>query len=78
MKKNKVNYLEELQKIYESEINVSIETFFDDGVSVKIGDNLNGFKFRKTLKTYSEAMETIIQKVQELYPDSIYSKDKGE
>ncbi len=34
---------EELQKIYDSEINVSLSTLWDGGFEVKLGDEMNGF-----------------------------------
>ena len=33
----------ELQKIYESEINVSISWVWDGGIDVRLGDVVNGF-----------------------------------
>lgn len=33
----------ELQKIYDSEINVSIGWLWDEGIDVRLGDLLNGF-----------------------------------
>jgi len=34
----------ELQKIYDSEINVSISWLWDGGITVRLGDQMNGFE----------------------------------
>jgi hypothetical protein len=34
---------DELQKIYDSEINVEISWLWDGGIEVRLGDRLNGF-----------------------------------
>jgi len=33
----------ELQKIYDSEINISIGWFWDGGITLRLGDEMNGF-----------------------------------
>jgi hypothetical protein len=33
----------ELQKVYDSEINVCIQWLWDGGIEVKLGDDVNGF-----------------------------------
>jgi hypothetical protein len=38
----------ELQKIYESEINVSISWLWDGGIEVRLGDQVNGFVAEET------------------------------
>jgi hypothetical protein len=35
--------MDELQKIYDSEINVSFSWLWDGGIDVKLGDEMNGF-----------------------------------
>jgi hypothetical protein len=34
----------ELQKIYDSEINVEISWFWDSGITIKLGDPMNGYR----------------------------------
>jgi len=34
---------QELQKIYDSEINISIGWFWDGGITLRLGDEMNGF-----------------------------------
>jgi hypothetical protein len=40
---------DELQKIYDSEINVEISWFWDSGVTIKLGDPLNGYLAQTTV-----------------------------
>jgi len=70
------DYIEELQKIYDSEINFTIETFWDGGITIKIGDEQNGFEYENTYSTFEEAIKNLISKVMKLYPDSEYFKNK--
>lgn len=67
----------ELQKIYDSEINFSISTFWDDGITVKLGDEMNGFIAETTKDTFVEAIAWLIQQVVEKYPKSVYAISKG-
>jgi hypothetical protein len=39
----------ELQKIYDSEINVRINWFWDGGIEVHLGDEMNGYVAEETL-----------------------------
>lgn len=49
------------QQLYDREINFSISTFWDGGFTVKIGDELNGFRAETTVATYAEALEWLEQ-----------------
>jgi hypothetical protein len=49
------------QQLYDREINFSISCFWDDGFTVKIGDELNGFLAETTVATYAEALEWLEQ-----------------
>lgn len=63
----------ELQRIYNSEINFSISTFWDGGFNVKLGDSMNGFIAETTEDTIKDAIYWLIDKVLELHPGSLYS-----
>ena len=43
---------DELQKIYDSEINVTISWFWDGGIDVRLGDEMNGFVAEETVKSF--------------------------
>jgi hypothetical protein len=44
-----------IDAVYESEINCSVEAFWDGGLTVKLGDDLNGFVAEPECKTSFEA-----------------------
>jgi hypothetical protein len=50
------------QQLYDREINFSISCFWDGGFTVKIGDELNGFRAETTVATYAEALQWLDQK----------------
>ena len=66
-------YTEELQQIYNSEINFSISCFWDGGFTVQLGDKQNGFKAGAVKETIEQAVEWLVNEVMERYPGSLYS-----
>jgi hypothetical protein len=44
----------ELQKIYDSEINIEIGWFWDGGIEVRLGDKMSGYLAEETLTSTSE------------------------
>jgi hypothetical protein len=69
---------EVLDRLYESEINVSISWIWDGGFELKLGDKLNGFdaESRTTIKTSAEAAAWLDQTARRLYPQSEYATRK--
>jgi hypothetical protein len=61
------------QRLYDSEINFSITTFWDGGFTVKIGDDMNGFAAEETVRTYAEALEWLDATARARYPRSRYA-----
>lgn len=63
----------ELKKLYDSEINVRIDSFWDGGWRIMLGDEMNGYK--NTRWDYCE-MDEIVPALRELarefYPESKY------
>ena len=41
----------ELQKIYDSEINLRIGWFWDGGMEIRLGDDMNGYLAEETVST---------------------------
>lgn len=66
--------MEILQLLHDSEINASIEWFFDGIWTVKIGDALNGYKAKVIVKSAEEAEAWLHIMARELYPDSDYAR----
>ena len=42
-RQNTIDLAAELQKIYDSEINVEVSWVWDGGIEVRLGDRLNGY-----------------------------------
>lgn len=43
-----------MQQLYESEINVSVSSFYDDGFLVQLGDEVTGFVAEARLPTWAD------------------------
>jgi hypothetical protein len=65
---------QELQRIYDSEINVRIESFWDGGWRLLLGDALNGFTPQQSARTAEEIAPTLQAMIKEHYPDSAYAR----
>lgn len=48
-----------LARLYASEINCSISSFWDGGFDVKLGDEMNGWKAETTIMTEGFGVETV-------------------
>jgi hypothetical protein len=79
-----MNEIKTLQKIYDSEINfVILSPCWDMGITVIIGPEPYGCDLSKdkceytsdTFKSMSKAVEHLVEKVLELYPDSTFTKN---
>jgi hypothetical protein len=56
-----------------SEINASVETFFDCGWRVAIGDRVNGWLATGTVDSWPEAEAWLDANARKLYPESNYA-----
>jgi hypothetical protein len=63
-----------LQDLYDSEINFSIVTFFDNGFEVKLGDDMNGFVASGNAQEFENAVEWLRVRAIEKYPESTFAK----
>jgi hypothetical protein len=79
-----MNEIKTLQKIYDSEINfVILSPCWDMGITVIIGPEPYGCDLSKdkceytsgTFKSMGKAVEHLVEKVLELYPDSTFTKN---
>ena len=64
----------ELQKIYDSEINIRIGWLWDGGIEVRLGDEMNGYHAEETVKSISDVLPWLQEAVAHFYPDSTYAK----
>jgi hypothetical protein len=67
---------EELQKIYDSEINVQISWLWDGGIDVKLGDEMNGYEAETNVKTVAEIVPWLQKAIHKHYPTSTYNLDR--
>lgn len=58
-----------LQDIYDNEINISINWFWDNGIDVAIGDDINGWEDSGNFDTIKEAMEWLEKTIPVYYPE---------
>lgn len=63
----------ELQKIYDSEINLRIGWLWDGGIEVRIGDDANGFIAAETVASATEILPWLQEAIAHFYPASTYA-----
>ena len=66
----------ELQKIYDSEINVHISWLWDGGIDIKLGDDMNGFDAETQVKTAGQIVPWLQDAIRKHYPTSKYNLDR--
>lgn len=66
--------MDELQALYDSEINFQISTFYDNGFEWKLGDILNGWKAEGRADTLKEAVHELIEAAVTTYSNSDFAK----
>ena len=64
----------ELQKIYDSEINIRISWLWDGGIDVMLGDEVNGYEAAENVQSINEAVPWLQEAIAHFYPDSTYAK----
>lgn len=67
---------QELQKIYDSEINIEIRWFWDVGIDVKLGDEMNGYYAEASVRTVTEILPWLQKTIHKHYPTSKYNLDR--
>ena len=63
-----------LQKLYDSEINFEIFTFWAAGFDWKLGDEMNGFKDGGRADSLEEAARDLAIAAVKHFPDSTFAK----
>jgi hypothetical protein len=64
---------QELQRIYDSEINVLIGWLWDGGIDVRLGDEVNGFLAEENVPSITEIVPWLQEAIAHFYPDSTYA-----
>jgi hypothetical protein len=63
----------ELQKIYDSEINLRIGWLWDGGIEVRLGDEMNGFLAEENLSSMADIVPWPQEAIAHFYPNSSYA-----
>jgi hypothetical protein len=67
-----------MKRLYESEINCSISSFWDGGWTVRLGDEMNGFAAETNCSTLDEAAAFLDREAKRHFPESVYALGKLE
>ena len=70
----KVMLEDELQRIYESEINVRISWLWDGGIDVRLGDEMNGYLAEENVASTGDIVPWLQESIAHFYPHSTYAK----
>lgn len=62
------------QDLYDSEINFSISTFWDGGIRVQLGDEMNGFLSETSVDRWGQVEPWLQLKAVEHYPNSLFAE----
>lgn len=68
--------LDDLQKLYDSEINFEISTFWDGGFDWRLGDTMNGYVAEGIERTIAGAVKALADAAVANFPDSAFAKGK--
>jgi len=63
----------ELQKIYDSEINIEIGWLWDGGIDVRLGDKMNGYLAEENVSSVAEILPWLQEAIAHFYPTSTYA-----
>ena len=63
----------ELQKIYDSEINIEIGWVWDGGIDVRLGDKINGYLAEENVKSVPDIIPWLQEAIAHFYPQSEYA-----
>jgi hypothetical protein len=66
-----------MQRLYDSEINCSISSFWDNHWDVKLGDEMNGFVAEGNFRTLAECAEFLDREARRHSPESVYAGGNG-
>lgn len=63
-----------IDRLYASEINWEVSTFWDAGYEVKLGDHMNGYVAEANIALWSDVVDWLDRQARVHYPDSTYGK----
>jgi hypothetical protein len=62
-----------MQQLYDSEINATVSSFYDDGFYVKLGDEMNGVRAEGRCQTWADVEEWLTAMARIHYPTSDFA-----
>ena len=63
----------ELQKIYDSEINLRISWLWDGGIDARLGDEMNGYPAEENVRSVDEIIPSLQEAIAHFLPVSTYA-----
>src|SRR6267378_1156277 len=69
----KVMLEDELQRIYDSEINVRISWLWDGGIDVRLGDEMNGYLAEENVASTGDIVPWLQESIAHFYPHSTHA-----
>ena len=66
--------MDELQRIYDSEFNVSLSWFWDGGIDLTLGDPLNGIVATGTVRTMADVVPWLQTQIRTHFPACAYAR----
>jgi hypothetical protein len=64
------------QRLYDSEIDFEVASFYDAGIDVRLGDAINGFVAEGKVETWAEAEAWLRDQALAHFPDSKFAQDE--
>ena len=65
---------QDLQKIYDIEINISVRWFWDCGITLRLGDEMNGFLAEETVQSAADILPWLQEAIAHFFPTSTYAR----
>ena len=69
-----VDLAAELQRIYDSELNIEISWLWDGGIDLRLGDRMNGFLAEENVSSIADVIGWFQEAIAHFYPNSTYAK----
>ena len=63
-----------LQDLYHSEINFSVSTFWDEGFTVRLGDEMNGYVAETTVNRWGQVEPWLTHEAIKHFPKSLFAE----
>src|SRR5215475_9206498 len=74
LRRHAMDLAAELQKIYDSEINVEMGWLWDGGIDVRLGDWMNGFLAEENVTSVPDILPWLQEAIAHFYLDSTYAR----